>query len=793
MNADSKQIRDILEEQLADLDESLGATVDDVQMLADLQNGIGRLLADDVDAAPQIRHVLQERYEGGDLRQETYQLVKSMLDRHAGDGVPTLPESVAVSTIESPAGAAPTDGDVAEKPFSSTTVLPTEAFEPSTADESVQVGSVLRDRFLLQKKVAGGNMGVVYKALDRRLAEAGADSQFVAIKVLSPRLARSGPALRALQQEAAKGRCLTHPNIVRFIDLDRDDELYFIVMEWLEGRTLAEILDSAEGRAIDLEQSLDIVRQVGQALEFAHRCGIVHADVKPGNIMVAPTGEVKLFDFGVARVRQTQQRDGPANDVLRALTPAYSSMQVLTGEEPVPADDVFSLGCLMYRLVAGYRVFGPRNAAEAAEAGMTPQPLEALSKRQWDALKKAISFSRVTRFESIAQFLDALGEDAADSAPVIVAEPEDRFAADEPRRSPVVFIALLIALGAIGAVGYQLGWIEQARVWLEERGFGSPQTVIDEPVDEIPVPAPVDGPDQTDAEGSAAITEEIDTAAPPLALPTPVSNESVESQQPAKPIVDFSTLPAADASVPLVESANRPDPIVVRLREDSRPLTVDLMRSDSLEMPLRLRIEEVAYSGNRSPWASGQFSISDDSVIEIPPGQDRARVTLTMASDPLREADQVSTLRIRPIDSTRTQFAAIDVVLEDDDQRAFEARLPQNTIAFAVSQVAVREKDPAVQIDVLRFNPDDTPLIVGYAVRGITATDGEDYFAPDGYSLSFGPRQRSARLLIPLVQDAVVEGDEAFTVELATRDDSVPNDVFQRIVVMIRDDDASGF
>ena len=162
-----------------------------------------------------------------------------------------------------------------------------------------------------------------------------------------------------------------------------------------------------------------------------------------------------------------------------------------------------------------------------------------------------------------------------------------------------------------------------------------------------------------------------------------------------------------------------------------------------------------------------------------------------MISDPLREADQVSTLRVRQADSTRTQFAALEVILEDDDQRTFEAQLPTNTIAFAVSQVSIRERDPAVQIDVLRFNPDDQPVVVGYAVRGITATEGEDYFAPSGYSLSFGPRQRSARLLIPLVQDSMLEGDEAFTVELATRDQTVPSDVFQRIVVMIRDDESA--
>ena len=103
--------------------------------------------------------------------------------------------------------------------------------------------------------------------------------------------------------------------------------------------------------------------------------------------------------------------------------------------------------------------------------------------------------------------------------------------------------------------------------------------------------------------------------------------------------------------------------------------------------------------------------------------------------------------------------------------------------------MSVRERDPVVQIDVLRFNPDDTQVVIGYTVRDITATEGEDYFSPGGYSISFGPGQRSARLLIPLVQDSISEGDEAFTVELAARDETVGSEVFQRIVVMIRDDE----
>ena len=131
----------------------------------------------------------------------------------------------------------------------------------------------------------------------------------------------------------------------------------------------------------------------------------------------------------------------------------------------------------------------------------------------------------------------------------------------------------------------------------------------------------------------------------------------------------------------------------------------------------------------------------------------------------------------------------IYVTLEDDDQRAFEAQLPANTVAFAASQASIRETDPAVQIDLVRFNPDDSSVDVNYSVSDITATEGDDYFAPGNNTITFGPGQRSARLLIPLVQDSLVEGDEAFEIELSVTEPLAVPDVYQRIVIMIRDDE----
>jgi serine/threonine protein kinase len=650
---------------------------------------------------------------------------------------------------------------------------------------------------MLQERVSGGSMGVVYKALDRRLAEAGAESASVAIKILSPKLSQNGQALRALQQEAVKGRCLVHPNIVRFIDFDRDDDLYFIVMEWLEGRTLADILDTPDSRSIDTERAFKIVRQIGKALDYAHRCGIVHADVKPANVMIMPNGDAKIFDFGVARVRQKQLDKDPGFDpgVLGLLTPAYSSMQVLTGEEPSPADDVFSLGCLLYRLIAGYRVFGPRNAAEAAAEGMQPQPLEKLSDANWRVLKKALSYSRVTRFVSMADFIDALDVEAAEAITVDIPAPK-RFSDSPEKRGPgraLFGLLVVLLLGAV--VANQLGLLDElkdkylsrdvAETTDETANFPGQSSLESAPaesdVGDTIIAGPVDEePLEELVVESMAGPERLAPAAAAIEIPPP--------QVIAAPLVDFATLPRPTAELRIAEAGSRANSVTITLRENGREAFVDLIRSD-VTFPLTLKLEEAGFSGNRSPWLTRQYTFSDNGYVEFPVGQERARVSLQMMPDQLREADQQSTLRIRDADSATSALGIINVVLEDDDQRAFESTLPADTVAFSSSQISVNEQDPAVQLDILRFNPGDSALVVGFALRDITATQGMDYFAPGGYTIEFGPGQRVARLLIPLVQDSEYEDNEAFSVELFVGDAASYVDVYQRVAIMILDDD----
>jgi hypothetical protein len=869
------------EEQLSALESRLKGHDQDESMLGDVGLAIRNLLARNGGSESHIRQILERQFDQGNLRRETYELVEKLLGKIVAEGGTSSPGP-----------------DSAEEPYVDTAVIeqPAESKPSERVDEQLQIGSVLRDRYLLKAQVAEGSMGTVYKALDRRLAETGEKNPFVAIKVLSPRLSRNGTALRALQQEAAKGRCLSHPNIVRFIDLDREDDLFFIVMEWLPGRSLARILDDNRGSALEFRTAMDIVRQTARALSYAHQRGVVHADVKPGNIIITPEGRVKLIDFGVARVRQKENEGKSRFDpsVMRAGSPAYSSMQVLTGEDPVPADDVFSLGCLMYRLIAGYRVFGPRNAADAAQEGMEPQVAPGLSGEQWQVLRKALSYPRVTRFDSPKAFMDAFAAAPAKgagsqveavrpaSAPAAVAAAEP--AGDKSDTPKVATVEVTtngmrarsgafeidaddtthVAVNVPMRAGRDSIMFEKdreprsgSRAWLLlaaaiviasiaviirpqlinelglEESFESLTGLVDDLAQraaEQPAPAssstePVSEdvletldafPDEADIADTVAadeaenVVEElvidsttgaVDAVVQPAGESTaPVASDADEALAVAAdsavepppealpPPVDFSVLPAP---VAVLEIAGDDTPIAVTaaIREGSDDIYIDVVRDGDLSVVREIQIAEATIDGGRADSASPRYDLDKGGALVFERGQPRARQAVSIPSNELREPDVGVTLGVFDgIDAERA-LGLVQLTIEDDDQRAFEAGLPVNTIGFTSARVTVREFEPAVQVDLVRYRPDSTAIEVPYRFVDVSATEGQDYFAPGLSVVYFGPGQRTARILVPLGQDARSEQDELFSIELDTAAAPANSGIFAQISVTISDDD----
>ena len=165
----------------------------------------------------------------------------------------------------------------------------------------LQPGDILANRFIIEARIGAGGMSTVFKARDLRREEARDRHPYVAVKTLNADILQREDSLQILQREAKKAQGLSHPNIVRVFDFDRDGSTLFITMELLEGPSLEEIIRENGLLGARLASLLPILRQVASALAFAHAEEIVHSDLKPANIIILSSGRVKVIDFGISR------------------------------------------------------------------------------------------------------------------------------------------------------------------------------------------------------------------------------------------------------------------------------------------------------------------------------------------------------------------------------------------------------------------------------------------------------------------------------------------------------------
>ena len=414
----------------------------------------------------------------------------------------------------------------------------------------------------------------------------------------------------------------------------------------------------------------------------------------------------------------------------------------------------------------------------------------------------------------------------------------------EPRRSPWRLVILGIILIASVAAGVRFDLLETIQTLIppeaasaiamlldqpvatpEEDAVVTPQAsdnaaandaVVDDPViddavvgdaivdDEVVDDAAVDDTVVDDTVGDVAVFDDAlvdDSASEALVedvlvedfvdegLPEETVADSLSTETPVEAEVKFAAMLPATLTVGLAASGHNASEVDLTIREGTGATTIDLVRMTNILESYTVLLEEVGFSGNRSPWEEGRYAIANSGYVTFEAGQNRARTTIFVPSDSQRDPDREITIQVREVDNAERALARIELKLEDDDQRTYEAGLPANTIGFAESQVFMREADPAVQIDIIRFKPTNTAMEVSYFVDDVSATAGEDYFPPGLKIIYFAPGQRSARILIPLVQDSDPEADEAFRLELVSDARYLDPDIYQRITVIIRDDD----
>ena len=224
---------------------------------------------------------------------------------------------------------------------------------------------VFNGRYEILRHVARGGMAEVYLAHDLML------DRRVALKVLFPELSTDPTFVERFRREAQAAANLSHPNIVSIYDWGEEDGTYFIVMEYIEGRTLSQVLRS-EGPLLP-DRAADIAADVAAALGFAHRNGVIHRDVKPGNVLIDAYGQVKVTDFGIARAADTDHDLTQTGAVMGTAT--YFSPEQAQGLRIDQRSDVYALGVVLYEMVAGRPPFQGDNPTAIAVKHVREQPL----------------------------------------------------------------------------------------------------------------------------------------------------------------------------------------------------------------------------------------------------------------------------------------------------------------------------------------------------------------------------------------------------------------------------------
>ncbi len=315
------------------------------------------------------------------------------------------------------------------------------------------VGTTLGNYKILEKLGAGGQ-GTVYKALDSKLGRT------LVIKVLPQELTSKESNLKRFEREARLASALDHPNICTIFDLNEINGVHFIAMQYVEGRNVRQLVN---GKPLELESALSIAVQVADALAAAHALGIIHRDIKAGNVMVNSRGQVKVLDFGLAKLldENAARNSGIHHTELTEVgvpygTATYAAPEQARGDRVDSRADVFSTGVLLYEMLTGTWPFRGRTAIDVRHAVLHEDPIplaEAragpLPPRLQQALDRALKKDPRDRYQKIAQFRDDLKTIMREVTSVSGASLEEASSPIPPRH-----------LGAGGPVSRALRWLK---------------------------------------------------------------------------------------------------------------------------------------------------------------------------------------------------------------------------------------------------------------------------------------------------------------------------------------------
>ncbi len=273
--------------------------------------------------------------------------------------------------------------------------------------QSSWIGYKLGGRYQIEELIGQGGMSTVYKATDPNLR------RVVAVKLIHPHLSNNPEFVRRFGEEAAAVAQLSHPNIIQVFDFDNEDNTYYMVLAFLVGETLQERLKrlNAAGRKMSIGDTLEVMASICDAVDYAHRRGMIHRDIKPANIMLTNQGQAVLMDFGVVKMLGSTQHTATGAVIGTAL---YMSPEQARGEHPSERSDIYSLGVTLFEMVSGRPPFEADSALTAMMMHINdpvPNVLE-LNHETPPALKaiieRALAKNPSDRFPSAGAMADAL-------------------------------------------------------------------------------------------------------------------------------------------------------------------------------------------------------------------------------------------------------------------------------------------------------------------------------------------------------------------------------------------------
>jgi len=343
---------------------------------------------------------------------------------------------------------------------------------------------LLAGRYELIEKIGDGGMAVVYKGKDRLL------NRYVAIKILRPEFTKDEQFIENFRRESQAAAGLSHPNIVGVYDVGKEGNIYYIVMELIDGKVLSQIIK--EKGKLDYKEAIHIIRQVASALSLAHKNQIVHRDVKPHNILITSTGVAKLADFGIAKAVSAATIVGGSNKVMGSVH--YFSPEQARGAYVDERSDIYSLGIVLYEMLTGKVPFDGDNPVSIAlmhindDVPSVTEEVPGLPPQLEKIIRKATAKYQSSRYKVIDDMISDLDDiefitkvmgkkafvdggmavNVKEEPAVHVKEPEKhhekkKFKPNEHKMTIFIIAAfLLLAVAGAFGLGSMLGWFGES-------------------------------------------------------------------------------------------------------------------------------------------------------------------------------------------------------------------------------------------------------------------------------------------------------------------------------------------